>query len=69
MIQIAPQMRIFLLVEAVDFRKGIDGLSALCRRIHQADPFSGYVFVFINRRRTAIRILRYLPGMRKGQGL
>jgi len=27
MIQIAPQMQIWLAVEAVDFRRGIDGLA------------------------------------------
>ncbi len=57
MIQITPQMRIFLAVEPVDFRKGIDGLAAVCRSKLQSDPFSGALFVFRNRRATAIRIL------------
>ena len=34
MIQITPQMRILLAVEPVDFRKGIEGLVAVCR-IHR----------------------------------
>lgn len=59
MIQITPHMKILLAVESVDFRKGIDGLAGLCRKILQSDPFSGYLFVFINRRRTAIKILCY----------
>jgi transposase len=59
MIQITPQMRIFVAIEAVDFRKGIDGLAGVCRRILKADPFSGYLFVFRNRRRTSIKILQY----------
>ncbi len=59
MIQIAPQMRILLAVEPVDFRKGIDGLAGVCRRVLASDPFSGYVFVFRNRRRTSIKILAY----------
>lgn len=59
MIQITPHMKILLAVEPVDFRKGIDGLAGLCRRILKSDPFSGYLFVFINRRRTAIKILCY----------
>jgi hypothetical protein len=46
MIQITPQMRILVAVEAVDFRKGIDGLAALCREKLAADPFSGWLFVF-----------------------
>lgn len=59
MIQITPQMRIFLAVEAVDFRKGIDALAAVCRSKLASDPFSGALFVFRNRRSTAIRILVY----------
>jgi transposase len=59
MIQITPHMRILLAVEPVDFRKGIDGLSAFCRRVLKSDPFSGYVFIFRNRLKTAIKILIY----------
>ena len=58
-IQIIPQMRILLAVEPVDFRKGIDGLSGVCRRVLAADPFSGHLFVFRNRRGTTIKILVY----------
>jgi len=43
-----------LAVEPVDFRKGIDGLAALCRKILQSDPFSGGMFVFLNRRKTDV---------------
>ncbi|MBV6343442.1 IS66 family insertion sequence element accessory protein TnpB [Candidatus Magnetobacterium casense] len=59
MIQITPQMRILVAVEAVDFRKGIDGLAGLCRQSMREDPFSGSVFVFRNRGKTAIRVLAY----------
>jgi len=59
MIQITPQMRILVAVEAVDFRKGIDGLCAICRRVLHKDPFQGYLFVFRNRRKTSIKLLSY----------
>lgn len=59
MIQVTPQMRIFLAVEPVDFRKGIDGLAAVCRLKLGSDPFSGALFVFRNRRATAMRVLVY----------
>jgi transposase len=59
MIQITPQMRIFLAVEPVDFRKGIDGLAALCRQKLQREPLEGALFVFSSRRRTALKILVY----------
>ena len=38
MLQIAPQMRILVALEAVDLRKGIDGLAVLCREKLAADP-------------------------------
>jgi transposase len=59
MIQITPQMRVLVAVEAADFRRGIDGLSALCRQVLKEDPFGGTVFVFRNRRRTALKVLVY----------
>lgn len=58
-IQIIPQMRILLAVAPVDFRKGIDGLAGVCRKVLAADPFSGCMFVFRNRRATTIKILVY----------
>ena len=45
MIQITPQMRILVAVEAVDGRKGIDSLARLCQERLEADPFSGCLFV------------------------
>jgi transposase len=59
MIQVTPHMRILVAVEPVDFRAGIDGLAAVCRQRLEADPFSGAMFIFGNRKRTAIRILVY----------
>lgn len=59
MIQVTPQMRILVAVEPADFRKGIDGLSRLCKEALKRDPFCGSVFVFRNRRATAIKSLVY----------
>ncbi len=59
MIQITAHMRIVVAAQPVDFRKGIDGLAALCRQTLGNDPFSGALFVFVNRSRTALRILVY----------
>ena len=59
MIQITPQMRVVAAVEPVDFRCGIDGLARLCKDVLKNDPFSGWVFVFRNRRATAIKTLVY----------
>ena len=59
MIQITPQMRILLVVEPADFRRGIDGLARVCREELKSDPFTGTVFVFRNRRRTSLKLLLY----------
>jgi transposase len=59
MIQIAPQMRIVVAIEPVDFRKQIDGLARVCKDVLKHDPFSGWVFVFRNRAARALKILVY----------
>ena len=59
MIQISPQMRILVAVESVDSRNGIDGLVRLCEQTLGSDPFCGWLFVFANRGRTAVKISVY----------
>lgn len=59
MIQLTAHMRILVAIEPADFRKGIDGLARLCREEFKQDPFAGILFVFRNRRATAIKILVY----------
>ena len=59
MIAVMPQMRLLVAVEPVDFRKGIDGLVAVCRQRLQADPMSGAVFIFGSRNRKSIKLLVY----------
>lgn len=59
MLQLTPQMKILVAVEPVDFRRGIDGLVRLCHDILQQDPLTGTVFVFRNRRGTALKVLMY----------
>lgn len=59
MIQLTPQMRILVAVEPADFRCGIDALARRCREVLMCEPFSGTVFVFRNRRATAVKLLVY----------
>ena len=59
MLQVTPQMKVLVAVEPADFRKGIDGLAAVCKSSLAEDPFAGTVFVFRNRRATAIKVLVY----------
>jgi transposase len=58
-IQLLPQLKIFLAYQPVDFRKGIDGLLSLCRHQLEANPYDGSIFVFRNRRGTALKILTF----------
>ena len=44
-----------------DMRKSFDGLSALAKQVLVEDPLSGAVFVFINRRRTQMKCLYFVP--------
>jgi len=59
MLQITPQMRILVAVEPADFRRGIDGLARVCKEVLRQDPFGGGMFVFRNRRATAVKVLVY----------
>lgn len=59
MLQITPHQKFFLGIEPLDFRKGIDAIAAVCRQKLEADPMSGILFVFANRKRTAVKILVY----------
>ena len=59
MLQISPKQKIFVAIGAIDFRCGIDGLAGYCRQLWQLNPMTGHVFVFRNRRRTALKILAY----------
>ncbi|MHB1313454.1 MAG: IS66 family insertion sequence element accessory protein TnpB [Gemmatimonadaceae bacterium] len=52
-------MKILVAVQPVDFRRGIDGLARLCQEALQHDPFAGAVFVFRNRKATAVKLLMY----------
>jgi hypothetical protein len=40
MLQLSPQSRIFLATEPIDFRKGMDGLAAVCRQVLGDNPLS-----------------------------
>ena len=48
---------VWLARDAVDFRKGINGLSVLVDEQLAHDPFSGQLFVFVNRKRDKVKVL------------
>ncbi len=49
--------KIYIAVDAVDMRKGFEGLYGLVRDQLGQDPLSGHVFLFTNRRRTRLKAL------------
>jgi transposase len=53
------QVRIWLYTQPTDMRKSYDGLSALVKSKLLEDPLNGQLFVFINRRRTQMKILYF----------
>jgi transposase len=54
-------VRIYVAAEPVDLRRGFDGLAAATREIIHAQPLSGHLFVFLNRRRNRLKILLWEP--------
>jgi transposase len=49
--------KIYIGVEAVDMRKGFEGLYGLVRDQLGEDPLSGHLFLFTNRARTRLKAL------------
>lgn len=59
MLQITSKHKVFLAIHPIDFRSGIDGIAAICRRQYQLDPKNGHFFIFRNRKANAIKVLAY----------
>jgi hypothetical protein len=57
MIAFSSGQRYFFYREATDMRKGFDSLSGLVTGKLKRDPLSGDVYVFVNRRRTHVKLL------------
>ena len=57
MLILPPSVHIYLAADPADMRRGFDGLSYLVREFLGADPLSGHLFVFHNRRRDRVKVL------------
>jgi len=55
-------VRVWLYTRATDMRKSFAGLAALARNALGEEPTSGDLFVFINRRRTYLKVLYFDRG-------
>lgn len=52
-------LKIWLCTKPTDMRKSFDGLTALVKSQLMENPLSGQLFVFINKRKTQMRILYF----------
>ena len=59
MIGALGRVKVYAYCEAVDMRKGFEGLAALVREQMGRDPLSGTLFLFANRRRNRAKILHF----------
>jgi transposase len=57
MLSLPPAVRVFVCTAPTDLRKSFDGLCGLVQTVLHEDPFSGHLFVFLNRRRDNVKIL------------
>lgn len=57
MLSLPLPVRIFLCTTHADLRKSFDGLAQMVRDFLRADPLSGHLFVFRNKRGDRIKLL------------
>lgn len=53
------QVRVWLCTEPTDMRRSFDGLSGMVKHQLGENPLSGEMFVFINRRKTQMKVLYF----------
>ena len=64
MLHIDADTRYYWYQHSADFRKGFDGLCGLVKEHMRREVTQGGVFIFVNRRRNAIKLLKW-----EGDGL
>ena len=62
MILLPQAVRIFVASAPANLRKSFEGLSNEVRNVLAADPLSGHVFLFLNRRKTQVKMLVWTRG-------
>jgi transposase len=55
-------VRIYVSTTPANLRKSFEGLSNEVRSLLSLDPVSGHVFLFLNRRRTQVKMLLFTRG-------
>ncbi len=62
MFSLTSSFRYYLYGAPTDMRKSFDGLSGIVQSQLERDATSGEVFIFVNRRRNKIKLLRWEQG-------
>ncbi len=62
MIVLPRSVRLYVSTAPASLRKSFEGLSNEVRGVLSADPLSGHVFIFLNRRRTQVKLLVWTRG-------
>jgi transposase len=55
-------VRVYVATAPCNLRKSFDGLSNEVRQLLASNPLSGHVFVFLNRRKTQVKLLLWTRG-------
>ena len=62
MILLPNSVRVYVSTGPMNLRKSFEGLSNAVRGVLSLDPLSGHVFLFLNRRRTQVKMLVFTRG-------
>jgi transposase len=62
MILLPSSVQVHVAIEPTNLHKSFEGLSNAVRAVVGRDPLSGHVFCFMNRRRTALKLLVWTRG-------
>jgi transposase len=55
-------VRVYFATQPANLRKSFDGLTNEIRHVLGHDPLSGHVFVFLNRRKTQVKLIVWTRG-------
>ena len=62
MILLPGAVRVYFATAPMNLRRSFDGLSNEVRAVLGRDPLNGHVFVFLNRRKTQVKLLLWTRG-------
>jgi len=61
-ILVPRSVRVYFASQPANLRMSFEGLSNQVREVLRHDPLAGHVFVFLNRRKTMVKLLVYTRG-------